>query len=245
MPVVFVHGVPETTAVWDPLRAQLDRSDVITLALPGFGVARPAGFGATKEEYVAWLVDELSAIGEPIDLVGHDWGGGLALRLVSTHPHLVRSWALDAAGLGSDDFEWHDFAKIWQTPDEGEAFFADQLGASPEDRGAILEMFGVDHDQAMIMATWTDQTMVDCILALYRSATEVGHEWSPDFQDIPAPGAVIIPSEDPFLSEESARTAAARAGADIIELPGLSHWWMVQDPAAGAAALQAFWATLD
>jgi hypothetical protein len=28
-------------------------------------------------------------------------------------------------------------------------------------------------------------------------------------------------------------------------LEGLGHWWMLQDPAAGAAALNAFWATLE
>ena len=71
MPAVLVHGVPETPAVWDLLRAQLKRADVIALQLPGFGCPRPAGFGATKEEYVAWLVGELEQIAAqgPIDLV--------------------------------------------------------------------------------------------------------------------------------------------------------------------------------
>jgi len=79
MPVVFVHGVPETPEVWGPLRSKLSRDDVVALQLPGFGCARPEGFGATKEEYVAWLVAELERLqgADPIDLVGHDWGGGL------------------------------------------------------------------------------------------------------------------------------------------------------------------------
>ena len=58
----------------------------------------------------------MEAIEEPVDLVGHDWGGGFALRLVSLRPDLVRTWVLDAAGLADVEFEWHDFAKIWQTP---------------------------------------------------------------------------------------------------------------------------------
>ena len=32
MPVVFVHGVPETAALWDDLRAVLGRSDTTALA---------------------------------------------------------------------------------------------------------------------------------------------------------------------------------------------------------------------
>ena len=244
MTLVLVHGVPERPALWDPLRAQLGRDDVIALQLPGFGVARPDGFGATKEEYVTWLAGELAAIDQPIDLVGHDWGGGLVVRLVSLHPELVRSWVTDAAALGSDDFEWHEFAKIWQTSGEGEDFFAGQLAATPEERGAVYEMFGVGHDQARIMGTWLDQTMVDCILALYRSAVDVGHEWSPEFRDIAPPGCVLIASDDAFLDESSARAAAQHAGAGLTELQGLGHWWMLQDPAAGAAALERFWATL-
>lgn len=246
MPVVLVHGVPETAALWEPLCAHLSRTDVVTPQLPGFGCRRPDDFGATKEEYVEWLVDELEALSAegPIDLVGHDWGGGLTVRLVSTRPDLVRSWVCDAAGIGDLGFEWHDFAKLWQTPGAGEDFFASQLAASPQERAATFELFGVPTEHTTRL-TGVDQTMADCILALYRSATEVGKEWAPDFQDIPAPGAVVIPSDDPFLSEESARRAAAEAGARVIPLPGVGHWWMLQDPAGGAAILEQFWSSLD
>src|SRR5690606_26190024 len=37
MTAVFVHGVPETPEVWDPLVAALGRDDVARLQLPGFG----------------------------------------------------------------------------------------------------------------------------------------------------------------------------------------------------------------
>ena len=245
MPAVLVHGVPETPSVWEPLCAHLNRTDVVTPQLPGFGCPRPAGFGATKEEYVAWLVDELETLrGDgPIDLVGHDWGGGLTVRLVSTRPDLVRSWVCDAAGIGDANFEWHDFAKIWQTPDAGEEFFASQMAASPEERASVFELFGVPPDERHRLVG-VDQTMADCILALYRSATQVGKEWAPDFKDIDAPGAVVIPADDPFLAEDRAESAAARAGARTIGLPGVGHWWMLQDPAGGAAMLEQFWSSV-
>ncbi len=246
MTVVLVHGVPETAALWDPLREVLGRSDVEALSLPGFGTPRPEGFGATKEEYVDWLVGELEARqgGEPVDLVGHDWGGGFTVRLVSTRPDLVRSWVTDAAGIGDIDFEWHDFAKIWQTPGAGEEFFDQQLAASVEERAAIFELSGVPHDRAVVLAAGVDRTMTDCVLPLYRSAVDVGKEWGPDFVDVPVPGLVLVPSEDPFLDADSARAGAKRTGASVAELDGVGHWWMLQDPAAGARALEAFWKTL-
>ena len=70
MSVVLVHGNPETSAVWDPLRAALDRDDVTCLSPPGFGAPVPDGWGATAEDYRDWLIAELEAIGSPVDLVG-------------------------------------------------------------------------------------------------------------------------------------------------------------------------------
>jgi len=165
------------------------------------------------EEYAAWLVAELERLGDPVDLVGHDWGGGFVVRVVSTRPELVRSWVTDAAGIGDVEFEWHDFAKIWQTPQAGEDFWDQQLATSTEERAGVFQMFGVPEEPALDLASHINRTMADCILDLYRSAVDVGWQWGPDFAAIPAPGLVIIPGEDPFLSAASATKAAARAGA--------------------------------
>jgi pimeloyl-ACP methyl ester carboxylesterase len=244
MTVVFVHGVPETPAVWHGLVAVLDRPDAVALSLPGFGTARPPGFGATMDEYAAWLAGELERIGEPVDLVGHDWGGGFVIRVVSTRPDLVRSWVTDAAGIGDVEFEWHDFAKVWQTPQAGEDFWDQQLKASTEERAAVFQMFGVPEKPALDLASHIDRTMAHCILDLYRSAVDVGKRWGPDFAAIPAPGLVIIPSEDPFLTAASASKAAARSGARTTTLDGFGHWWMLQDPARAATVVREFWANL-
>ena len=245
MPAVFVHGVPETPALWDALRSHLSRTDAVALQLPAFGAPRPRGFGATKEDYVAWLVAEVSRLAAqgPVDLVGHDWGGGFVVRLVSTEPDLVRTWVTDAAGVGDVNFEWHEFAKIWQTPGAGEEFFRQQLAQPAEARGGVFETFGVPAESARALGGWADETMAAAILDLYRSAVDVGKEWGPDFRDVPKPGLVVIPSDDPFLSAGGARSAAREAGAKTAELDGLGHWWMLQDPQRAARVLEDFWAS--
>ena len=102
MTAVFVHGVPDTHRVWTPVLARLARRDVIALSLPGFGVPVPDGFAATKEAYAAWLIGEIEQLGEPVDIVGHDWGAILALRAVSLRDDLIRSWAAGGGPLDSE-----------------------------------------------------------------------------------------------------------------------------------------------
>ena len=143
MTAVFIHGVPETPAVWNGLLAAVDRPDSVALPLPGFDRVRPEGFGATMDEYAAWLVAQLERLDDPADLVGHDWGGGFVVRVVSTRPELVRSWVTDAAGIGDPGFEWHDLAKIWQTPQAGEDFWDQQLAAPAQERAGVFQAFGV------------------------------------------------------------------------------------------------------
>ena len=74
MTAVFVHGVPETTRVWEPLVAHLERDDVALLALPGFGSPLPVGFDATMETYASWLAAELARFDEVDEAVGEQLG---------------------------------------------------------------------------------------------------------------------------------------------------------------------------
>jgi pimeloyl-ACP methyl ester carboxylesterase len=80
--VVLVHGLPETSEIWSPLRERLDRN-AVAVALPGFGTARPDGFTATKDAYADWLAETLNRVDRPVDVVGHDVGALLAMRVAS------------------------------------------------------------------------------------------------------------------------------------------------------------------
>jgi len=242
--IVFVHGVPETAAIWDGIRQGIGR-DSVALELPGFGNPRPAGFCATKDEYVDWLLGELDRIDEPIDLVGHDWGAGFTFRVAAAHGDRLRSWAADVANIAHPDYEWHAFAKLWQTPGEGEAMFEAQNSLPVEERAAGLEGLGVPHSGAMEMAAAGDADMSSCILDLYRSATpNPHHHWGP-WAPTHAPGRVLHATEDPFGDEAKAREVAEALGASFAPIEGAGHFWPYQTPDAGAAVLQALWDGLE
>jgi len=240
MTAVFVHGVPETTAVWDPLVSRLERDDVALLALPGFGSPLPEGFEPTMQTYAAWLATALATFDE-VDLVTHDWGAILGLRVLADQPANVRSWVSDMGDL-SADFVWHDTAKIWQTPGAGEEFIDGFVGASLTDRAALLMAVGVPESGATVMAEGLDETMGAAILTLYRSATDVGNEWGPGIDSIRARGLLVASLQDPFRSPERVTRLAERTGASVVELPEAGHFWMLEFPDQVADILTGFWA---
>lgn len=247
MTVVLLHGNPETPVVWQPLVAALDRTDVVTPQLPGFGCAVPSGFTATKEEYVDWLIgvlEPLAAEHGPIDFVGHDWGGGIGMRAVSLRPELFRTWACDVLGLFHPDYVWHDFAQIWQS-DAGEEYFTTQLATPAADRVALYEMIGIPRATGEQLVAVADEVMSSSILSLYRSAAQPAMiEWGGALGPAGTlPGLAIIAPDDPFVRGEDLGAAVAdRLGATRHVLAGQGHWWMLGDPAGGAAMLRDFWA---
>ncbi|WIV55558.1 alpha/beta fold hydrolase [Amycolatopsis nalaikhensis] len=245
MTAVFVNGNPETAAIWDPLCAELDRTDVVRLSPPGFGAPIPDGFECTVSAYRDWLVAELTALGEPVDLVGHDVGGSTVVSVAMARPDLLRTWVSDSLGVFDPDYVWRDLAQGWQTPGVGERSVAELLGGTLGDRAERMVGRGIPRPIAERLAAAQGPVMGQAILAFYRSArqpvmAELG-------RNLPAaaarPGLAIIGTDDHFVgSPELRRRSAARAGARVEVLDGLGHWWMVQDPVRGARALVAFWA---
>jgi pimeloyl-ACP methyl ester carboxylesterase len=248
MTVVFVHGNPETSAVWGPLRAELGRDDVVLLSPPGFGAPLPDRFDATVADYRDWLIGEVAALGEPVHLVGHDWGGAHVVNVAMARPDLLRSWVSDIIGVFDPDYVWHPLAQTWQKPGEGEELVDRMLGGTVEQRAERLVERGITRTVAEQLAAGQDGHMRRAILALYRSAAQP--VMAQLGRGLPAaarrPGLCILATEDTMVgTDEQRRRAAARAGARVEVLGGLGHWWMVQDPARGARVLREFWAEVE
>ena len=249
MPAVFVHGNPETAALWVTLveaLAERGHTDVVLLSPPGFGAPRPEAFGATQIEYRDWLISELEAIDGPIDLVGHDWGAGHVYGLIAERPDLVRTWAADCAGLVHEDYVWHDAAQLWQTPEVGEQTVEAMLSGSVEERTERMMGLGLPPAQAADVAAGQDEVMGQCILDLYRSAAqpamaELGARLTA--ADLP-PGLVIYATEDHYTgTADMIIETIAALGADSITLDGEGHWWMFSGAGAAADALIGHWGT--
>lgn len=238
MTVALVHGFPETSLVWGPLQRCLGRESV-ALTLPGLGVARPEDFSGTKDAYTDALADALLALERPVDVVGHDIGALLTLRLVSAFDLPVRSWVVDVADIFHPNFTWHDRVHKLQTPGVGEEL----IRMERADTEAHLVASGVPEDLASEMAPAHDEAMSQSILDFYRSADpNVAADWWVNIRLTAAPGLVLLLPDPPEV-EEMSLEVAHRFGATTARLDGLNHAWMAEAPERVASVLNQFWRT--
>ena len=219
MPAVFVHGVPDTAAMWKPLLAELEREDVVTLALPGFRAPLPEGFGSTMEEYADWVAAQVASIEGPVDLVGHDWGSLLTERIALTRPELLRSFVMSNAAV-TDAFTWHDLAVSWQTPEVGEQIM--EL-MTPDAVAVALQDAG--HPDAQGAGDAVDDTMKRCILALYRSAIDIARGGPPPVRrsDPAWSSGASTTRTRPRVPRRASRRRPARSSCSSTPAIGPSH----------------------
>jgi haloacetate dehalogenase len=139
-PVLLLHGMPQTACMWHDLLPELAR-DRVVLAPDLKGLGRSEMRGPYDP---ATLVDELAAlvvheVDDRVDVVGHDWGGSLAVALAAHRPELVRRLVVCNAA-----YRYVDLRRAWHVP-----LFA--LPLLPE---ALFTIAGRDLAGRMIRAGW-------------------------------------------------------------------------------------------
>ena len=95
VPVVLLHGFPQRATSWAAVSEQLHSEGFRTYALDQRGYsprARPRSrFGYRTTELVADVAELIDHIGQPVHVVGHDWGAIVAWGVAGKHPDLVRT----------------------------------------------------------------------------------------------------------------------------------------------------------
>jgi pimeloyl-ACP methyl ester carboxylesterase len=94
--VVVLHCSGSSGAQWRALSGQLgERYQVLTPDLIGYGKAAQWSGGEFRLAHEAAAVRSLAGrAGEPVHLVGHSYGGAVALHMARTRPELLRSLTL-------------------------------------------------------------------------------------------------------------------------------------------------------
>lgn len=231
--IALIHGWMTSGAVFDELREawQPERARLVVPDLRGAGDSEPARAGYALEHYRQDVLAVLDA--ERIEravLVGHSMGGQLAQLLAASSPErvevLVGVVPVPAGGLS--------------LPDDARGFFR-SAGGNAEALGRILDMASPQLAPAL-----RQRLLSEALRADPRCVAETFEAWSAGgFADrlgtIAAP-TLIVASDDPFLPVELLREQVAQPirGARVVKLDGAGHYVPNEQPAALAAALEAF-----
>ncbi len=104
-PILLIHGLAGSSRTWDAVIPTLtEHHDIIAPDLLGHGEsAKPVG-DYSLGAFASGLRDFLSVLGKSsVTIVGHSFGGGVAMQLAYQHPHLVdRLVLVGSGGLGRE-----------------------------------------------------------------------------------------------------------------------------------------------
>lgn len=94
--VLALHGWARSSA---DFAATLDGLDSVALDLPGFGAAPPPPEPWGAAAYAAAVADVLPELAGPVVVIGHSFGGRVAVHLAASHPDAVAGLVLTGAPL--------------------------------------------------------------------------------------------------------------------------------------------------
>ena len=235
VPVVLLHGFPQTTAAWDRVVPALVEAGyrVAVPAQRGYSAAtRPGGARAYRTDElvtdVAGVLDRLG--GGPAHLVGHDWGGAVAWAVASGRPELLRSLTVVSTphpralvhamktsrqGLRS----W--YVLFFQLPWLPEALLLAQGGKRL--RGT-LRRGGLDRETARAYAdAMREPGALTAALNWYR-AMRLGS--TAGARRIPVPTLYVWGADDFALGRQAAEDTARYVTGpyEFVPLAGVGHW---------------------
>jgi pimeloyl-ACP methyl ester carboxylesterase len=254
--VVLLHGWPEDATMWRRVAPML-----VDL---GYRVACPdlKGFGRSDKPRRGYdpetLADEISQLIRNLHVrkavvVGHDWGGAVALATAFRHPGRVRSLVIASAPYREIDLRraWH--VPLLNVPVLPEVAFRN--AAEPLLRRAFAYAATVQEpftDDVIARYAASVSARPSAWLSYYRSLSRravvdrtvgaarellplVGSRSTPPRLRVPT--LVLWGDEDPVLPVRLASGVAQDLDAELETFPGVGHFLPEEDPLAFVRAI--------
>lgn len=252
--VVLLHGQPGSGADWQRVADHLPAGlGVVALDRPGYGASRmrPGGFAANARSVAAEL--DARGIGKAV-LVGHSYGGGVALALAGLAPERVEALVL-LASVGPGCLSGWDrllaapltgevcaFTAWWLTPWMGRSYLA-----------ALARLRGrpIGWDEHVNVQIWGDARRQR--LPLWRTFLTEQRALVRELGDLAAglgrvtqPTLLIADRDDGVVPVGTARElAAALPDARLRLVDGVGHHLPRRGAPLVADAIAEFTAALD
>jgi pimeloyl-ACP methyl ester carboxylesterase len=242
--VVLLHGIPGSSVSWNAVRGRLAPDhDVVIPDLLGFGGSdRPRGLRqlhtTAQAAAVEVLLDELRC--NEVTVVGHDFGGPVALLLARSRPDLVARLALFATNAFTDTPVPFPLSTI-RLPLVGRLAAATLL-STPSLRWMLRAGVGEPRVRLDAAAHLGDRNQRHAIRTIFdgslRYMTELYAPVEAALGALRTPAHVGWGDRDPFFSVEQGQRTATALNATFQLLPGAGHFLPVERPTEVARAIR-------
>jgi pimeloyl-ACP methyl ester carboxylesterase len=246
--VILLHGQPGSASDWQGV-VPLLCGDFAVVVPDRLGYGRTGGVAADFEGNalsVARLLDRLGI--DRAVVVGHSWGGGVALAFAESFPDRTAGLLLVASVGPGERVRWED--RLLAAPLVGELMAAFTFGTA----GFVLGTPAVQTHAANrlrprgrraldVLSGWTgagtETPVWRSFLIEQRALVDELGRLGPGLSTVSAPTSVINGSADRAVPPAvGARLAAAIPGATHTVVPGAHHMLLRRHPGAVAAAVR-------
>jgi pimeloyl-ACP methyl ester carboxylesterase len=233
-PVVLIHGNPGSAKDWtrlfDPLAV---RHKIVAFDRPGHGQSqRPRHGDTTVEVQASLLHDALKQfhIVRPI-IVGHSWGGALALVYAITYPKEVAGLVLLAPAAYESQDDDGFLAGLPAVPVIGDAanYVLTPLLAATVVRSNLKKAFSPDPVppgyERTVLSEWTTPKKVKAYAQDSASLNSTLKKLSPRYSEITVPVSILTGDSDLIVSgkENAERLHAELPKSNLIVLSKTGH----------------------
>ncbi len=228
-PIVFLHGWALSDRTYRRSLRELARRGhtVLAPALPGFGATPPLAADATSlAAYASWLVEFLDASGvdEPVTLVGHSFGGAVAIKCAHDHPERVSRLVLVNSIGGAT---WSDEGRPRTRSERPIGDWGVHLGAEMLSVRGLTRVLPVVAGDALTHALRNPRAL----WRVGRLARQADLALELDgLRRRGMPVAILWGREDRVIPWACAESLIAALGdPEVITVPG-DHGWLIGDP---------------
>jgi epoxide hydrolase 4 len=254
---LLLHGWPEDGSCWRQVAPMLVEAGwrVVCPDLKGFGRSDSPRRGYDSRT----LADEISRLITNLHvrkavIVGHDWGGAIALSTAFRHPGRVRALVVSNSPYRRIDLRraWHvPLLNLPVLPEVATRLAGEQLvRAAITHTARVREGFtdeGVaDYAAAIAPRGWLNYYRTlsrRAVLAAASGRLRRAVPGVPDGGEPPRlrrPAQIVWGEDDPVLPADLGREMAGDLDAEFVAIPGVGHFPHEEDPLAFAGALLRF-----
>ncbi|QXQ05929.1 alpha/beta hydrolase [Sphingosinicellaceae bacterium] len=244
----FIHGMWSTPAVWDGLREHFLRLGIASHApaLPHHDRRRdepppPELAALGLQDYIDYLVADVSRLPEPPVIVGHSLGGFLAQAVASRVQPAGLVCLSPAASTKTTALSTDAVRSVWPIVSRwGWWKHATMIDPATARWGIFNNVPGPVAEAEIDALVWDSG----------RVLADLGFPWATrngaaavDYSQLTMPALVVIGCEDRITPPAVARATARHLSGtvDYHELPGIGHWLFHTPVVERVAALIEAW----